>query len=76
MYTQHQKNHLISTLRDALEAVEKLMPVTKGCHTCKNYNIPMPGGVGICKLVGVAPPPEIFDVGCESYIFDQNSAPF
>ena len=68
-FTQHDKNHLLSTLKTAIQAAES-MPVATPCATCVNYE------GKICQLAHAAPPPEVLPVGCEAYVFDADSAPF
>lgn len=72
-FTQQDKNQLISELKQALQAVEK-MPVTKNCATCANYdykNTPP-----TCIPAGCAPPADVILQGCEGYIFDHTKPPF
>lgn len=65
----HQLLSLRNSLLSALREID-LMPVDKSCLTCVNYKAPH------CVLAGVAPPPEVVQAGCESWLFDTNSAPF
>lgn len=60
---------LIRLLEQALAAIKEL-PVKKSCHECVNFKL------GFCTLVGTAPPKNIIENGCESFLYDETQPPF
>lgn len=73
VFSQFNKNHLLSQLKAALIAAE-VMPVTKSCHDCANYDLR--GGPARCRVFDAAPPVEVVEIGCDSHIHDHTIPPF
>lgn len=74
-FTQQNKNHLIAQMESALKSVRE-MPVSISCHSCVNYDLRSGVQLPVCRKAGVTPPPEVVEVGCESYLEDHTIPPF
>jgi hypothetical protein len=73
-FTQHQKNHLLSQLQQALDAV-KSMPVATPCSTCM-HRMQVSERMHCLLAKKSLIPDEVLPIGCEAYKFDAESAPF
>lgn len=60
---------LIKLLEEALVAIKE-MPVEKSCHECVNFKL------DACVLVGMRPPQDVIENGCELFLWDDTSPPF